>query len=179
MGLLGPRVGSIFDRFGGRPLVIPGATGVVLALGVLTQISTGTPYWLVMGVHVVMMTSLALLFTPVFTLGLGDVPTHLYSHASSMLGAVQQVAGALGTALVITISTSRAEDQVAAGIHPLECPLFMERSLRFCASAGLSVAVLALAVRLPTGRPQIRRPRPNRTHDKTLNSRPGVDRSLR
>ena len=34
------------------------------------------------------------------TLGLGDVPMHLYSHGSSTLGTIQQVAGAFGTALV-------------------------------------------------------------------------------
>ena len=30
MGLLGPRVGKAFDRFGARPLVIPGSIGVVV-----------------------------------------------------------------------------------------------------------------------------------------------------
>ena len=45
------------------------------------------------------MVSLAAIFTPVFTLGLGAVPQHLYSHGSSMLGALQQVAGAIGAAL--------------------------------------------------------------------------------
>ena len=38
MGLLGPRVGRLFDRFGGRPLVVPGSVGVVVALGLLTQV---------------------------------------------------------------------------------------------------------------------------------------------
>ena len=33
MGLLGPSVGRWFDRFGSRPLVVPGAVGIMVALG--------------------------------------------------------------------------------------------------------------------------------------------------
>ena len=40
MGLLGPRVGHLFDRFGGRPLVIPGRSGSALLLGVLAGFAT-------------------------------------------------------------------------------------------------------------------------------------------
>ena len=42
MGLLGPSVGRIFDRFGGRVLVIPGSAGIVVALGMLTQVGLAT-----------------------------------------------------------------------------------------------------------------------------------------
>ena len=45
MGLLGPTVGRAFDRFGSRPLVLPGSIGMVLALGGFTQVSTTMPYW--------------------------------------------------------------------------------------------------------------------------------------
>jgi DHA2 family lincomycin resistance protein-like MFS transporter len=44
MGLLGPTVGKVFDRFGSRPLVLPGSIGIVLALVGLTQISMTMPY---------------------------------------------------------------------------------------------------------------------------------------
>ena len=91
MGLLGPTVGRIFDAYGGRVLVIPGSIGIVLTLTGLSQISMTTPYWLVLVLHMVLMVSLASAFTPVFTLGLGSLPQHLYSHGSSILGTLQQV----------------------------------------------------------------------------------------
>src|SRR6188768_997071 len=94
MGLLGPSVGRIFDRFGGRVLVIPGSAGIVVALGMLTQVGLATSAWLVLVAHVLLMVSLAAVFTPVFTLGLGALPPHLYSHGSSLLGSLQQVAAA-------------------------------------------------------------------------------------
>ncbi len=83
MGLLGPQVGKLYDRIGGRPLVIPGGVGMLVALGLLTQVSVEQSVWLVLPVHVLFMVSLAAIFTPVFTLSLGALPPHLYSHGSS------------------------------------------------------------------------------------------------
>jgi DHA2 family lincomycin resistance protein-like MFS transporter len=48
---------------------------------------------------------LALMFTPLFTSGLGSLPSNLYSHGSAIVGTVQQLAGAAGTAVFITVMT--------------------------------------------------------------------------
>jgi DHA2 family lincomycin resistance protein-like MFS transporter len=151
MGLLGPQVGKLFDRFGGRPLVIPGSVGIFVALVLFSQISLTTPYWQVLGMHVLLMVSLAAVFTPVFTLGLGAVPPQLYSHASSLLGALQQVAGAAGAAVSTAVLSSRSETLLAGGSSP-EAALTGGLGRAFMISAGLSLIVIALAVVLP-GRP--------------------------
>ncbi len=148
MGLLGPRVGRIFDRLGGRPLVVPGAIGIMVSLVVMTQVSLTTPYAVLLGAHMLLMVSLAGLFTPVFTLGLGAVPMHLYSHASSLLGTLQQVAAAFGTALVVTVMSSRAAQLATGGAGEAEAMLGGLR-WAFWIGAGLAVAVVVLAVRLP------------------------------
>ncbi len=98
MGLLGPRVGHLYDRVGSRPLVIPGSIVMVAALAAFSRVDADTPFWLILTQHVVLMVSLATIFTPMFTLALGSLPEHLYSHGSSILGTLQQVAGAVGTA---------------------------------------------------------------------------------
>ncbi|MBD3784595.1 MAG: multidrug efflux MFS transporter, partial [Micrococcales bacterium] len=100
MGLLGPVVGRVLDRVGARPLTVPGSLGVLAALAALSRIDEATPYAAILGVQVLLMVSLAALFTPAFTLGLGALPPHLYSHGSSLLGTAQQVAAAVGTALI-------------------------------------------------------------------------------
>lgn len=151
MGLLGPRVGRLFDTFGGRPLVIPGAIGMTISLGLFTQIDLGTPYALILGMHILLMVSLAAIFTPVFTLGLGAVPQHLYSHASSLLGALQQVAGAMGAALSVAVLTARGESLAADGASELSAYVG-GMQWAFGLSAILSIAVIVLAVVLP-GRP--------------------------
>ncbi|MFF2555903.1 MDR family MFS transporter [Nocardia sp. NPDC058058] len=153
MGLLGPTVGKIFDRFGGRVLVIPAAIGITAALAGFTQISLTMPYWQLLALHILLMASLAAAFTPVFTLGLGSLPMQLYSHGSSMLGTLQQVAAAFGTALVVTIMSGRANSLIDSGTAVPEAHLNGMR-LAFAVSAALSILVIVMAVLLPSRAPE-------------------------
>jgi DHA2 family lincomycin resistance protein-like MFS transporter len=148
MGLLGPRVGRWFDAHGSRRLVLPGGVGAILALGVLTQVSLTTPIWAILGAHVLLMVSLALIFTPVFTLGLGDVPPHLYSHGSSLFGALQQVAGAMGTAVVATLISLRTTHLLEQGEDPLAAQVG-GMTAGFWFGVALTTVVLGLLLRLP------------------------------
>lgn len=151
MGLLGPTVGRLFDRFGGRPLVIPGSVGIVVALSGFGFVSMTMPYWLIVALHMLLMVSLAAIMTPTFTLGLGSLPPHLYSYGSSILGTLQQVSAAFGTALVVTVMTARSERLRATGVTETLAQLGGMR-LAFAIGAGLALAVVAVAVVLP-GRP--------------------------
>jgi len=148
MGLLGPQVGKVYDRFGSRPLVIPGSIGMVVALGALSRIGADTPYWLILGVHVVLMACLATIFTPVFTLGLGDLPPQLYSHGSSLLGTLQQVAGGVGTAVLAVVMSNRAEHLEKAGSSLSEA-FVGGLQWAFLVGAALGLVVVVLSVFLP------------------------------
>ncbi|MER5648086.1 MDR family MFS transporter [Streptosporangium sp. NPDC002524] len=156
MGLLGPVVGRLFDRFGGRILVIPGAIGITLALTGFALVTMTMPFWQLLGLHALLMVSLAATFTPVFTLGLGAVPPPLYSHASSILSTLQQVFAALGTALVITVMSARADVLKSEGATEVLATLGGMR-LAFVIGAVLSVAVIVAALLLPAradGKPE-------------------------
>ncbi|HZJ06499.1 MAG TPA: MDR family MFS transporter [Nocardioidaceae bacterium] len=148
MGLLGPRVGRVYDVRGARVLVIPGAIGLLASMTAFVALDANTPTWQILIAHVLLMVSLAALFTPVFTMGLGSLPPHLYSHGSSLLGTTQQVAGAMGTALVVTVMSSRATSLIGDGVAPVVASL---EGLRwaFAVGAGLCVVVLGLVTMLP------------------------------
>lgn len=148
MGLLGPAAGKVFDRFGGRVLVLPGSAGMVLALAGFTQVSLSMPYWQVLALHTLLMVSLAAMFTPLFTLGMNALPPHLYSHGSSMLGTLQQVAAAFGTALVVTVLSARSGQLVAEGVAPVPAQLSGMR-LAFVVAAVLALLTVAVAAKLP------------------------------
>lgn len=148
MGLLGPRVGRIYDAHGSRVLVRPGAIFVAAALGALAMVGASTPYWVVLVVHMVLMVGLAMLFTPLFTMGLGSLPVRLYSHGSSLLGTTQQVAGAFGTALVVMVMATRAESLSARGADP-EVAALSGLHWAFGVSAVLATVVVGLAFWLP------------------------------
>jgi DHA2 family lincomycin resistance protein-like MFS transporter len=149
MGLLGPQVGKIYDRVGSRPLVIPGSIGMVVALGVLSRVDLDTPYWLILGVHVALMACLAAIFTPVFTIGLGDLPMNLYSHGSSLLGTLQQVAGAIGTAVLVVVLQNRRDDLTAGGSSLPEA-FVGGLQWAFVVGAAIGVVVIVLSLLLPS-----------------------------
>ncbi|MCS5496323.1 DHA2 family efflux MFS transporter permease subunit [Cnuibacter physcomitrellae] len=115
MGLLSPVVGRLYDRFGPRPLLVPGSIVLSGVLWSLTQVSPTTPWWAVLLAHIGLSAALAFMFTPLFTASLGSLRPSLYSHGSAVVGTVQQVAGAAGTALFISVMSAVAASQVASG----------------------------------------------------------------
>jgi MFS transporter, DHA2 family, lincomycin resistance protein len=137
MGLLGPVVGRLYDRLGARKLVIPGAAVLTAALWAFTTLRTGSPLWTIIAFHVVLVLGISLMLTPLMTDALGRLPGHLDSHGSAIMATLQQVAGAAGTALFITVMAvastestmgtdvagARAAFMVAAVIATVALPL--------------------------------------------------------
>jgi DHA2 family lincomycin resistance protein-like MFS transporter len=115
MGLLAPFIGRIYDAMGPRALVITGSAIVSLSLWGMTFLGVDTTIWWVLVAHVSLSIGLALLFTPLFTAGLGSLSPALYSHGSAVVGTIQQVAGAAGVALFITVMSSRASAELTSG----------------------------------------------------------------
>ncbi|WP_084605971.1 DHA2 family efflux MFS transporter permease subunit [Agreia bicolorata] len=108
MGVLAPFVGRIYDRFGPRVLLIPGSIIVSAAFWGMTLFTATTGWGWVLAAHVTMSLGLALLFTPLFTAGLASLTPKLYSHGSAVVGTVQQLAGAAGTALFVSVMSAQA-----------------------------------------------------------------------
>jgi DHA2 family lincomycin resistance protein-like MFS transporter len=150
MGLLAPVVGLLFDRYGPRPLVAPGALIASLALWDMTRFGIDTGKAAVIVAHVLLSVGLAFMFTPLLTSALGSLPHQLYSHGSAIVGTVQQVAGAAGTALFVTVMTRTSASSrghgasslvsVANGIHA---------ALLWGGIISAAAAALALLVRRP------------------------------
>ncbi|RKT82422.1 MFS transporter, DHA2 family, lincomycin resistance protein [Saccharopolyspora antimicrobica] len=104
LGLLGRPVGRLFDRVGARPLVIPGAAAMAVSLCLFASLGPDSSLAAVIAIHVVLMCGLGLMMTPLMTASLSALPDHLYSHGSAILATLQQVAGAFGTAVFVTVS---------------------------------------------------------------------------
>nr|WP_229790456.1 DHA2 family efflux MFS transporter permease subunit [Mycetocola manganoxydans] len=142
MGLLAPLVGRLYDRFGPKPLLIPGSIIVSSALWALTMITESTTSTYLLGAHLLLSLGLAFLFTPLFTSALGSVNPHLYSHASATVGTVQQVAGAAGTALFITIMSSTSVALASEGASATTAAAGGVQAAFF---AGAVISLLAVA----------------------------------
>ena len=127
MAILSPIVGGLFDKFGPRPLVIPGAVVLSAALWGMTTLDQNSPVVVVIVLHCLLNTGLGFIFTPLFTSALGSLQKSLYSHGSAIINTLQQLAGAAGTAVFITLMTTgtaaavddgmAAVPAAAAGVH--------------------------------------------------------------
>ncbi|MEN3303214.1 DHA2 family efflux MFS transporter permease subunit [Pseudonocardia sp.] len=143
MGLLGPVVGRLYDRIGARPLVVPGAVVLALALWAFTTLDASSPLWKIIAMHVVLVVGLSLMLTPLITDALGRLPGDLDSHGSAILATLQQVAGAAGTALFITVMSLASAD-AATGTDVAGA-----RAAFLCAAV---IATVALPLTLLIGR---------------------------
>ena len=119
LGVLGRPVGALFDRVGARPLVIPGAVLLAGSLWLFSLLGPGSAVLTVVGIHMLLMAGLALMMTPLMTEALGVLPDRLYSHGSAILSTLQQVAGAFGTAVFVTVASvaSASGSPDADGLH--------------------------------------------------------------
>ena len=169
MGLLGPVVGRLYDGYGPKGLTAFGSAAMVGVLLSLSTVAAATPVWLLVGLHVLLSIGLACLFTPAFTTGLNPLPPHLYSHGSAILATLQQVAGAAGTALLVTIMAVRALGLTRAGAPPTVAQI-EGIQLAFLVGGVLAVAAVPLALLLRRPAPTVafdqpaREPDPDRSH---------------
>ncbi|MGR3723296.1 MDR family MFS transporter [Abyssibius alkaniclasticus] len=150
MGLLAPFVGRLFDAHGARKLVIPGAIAVSSALWIMAGFGPETAFALVLASHMILSLGLAFLFTPLFTSSLGSLPQALYSHGSAVLGTTQQVAGAAGIALFVSIMSLRRADALDKGLGPLDATAAgLQLAFTVAASISLLLIVAGFFVRRP------------------------------
>jgi DHA2 family lincomycin resistance protein-like MFS transporter len=98
---------------------------------------------MIIGMHVVLVVGLSLMLTPLITDALGQLPGDLDSHGSAILATLQQVAGAAGTALFITVM-SLASTDAATGTDVAGA-----RAAFLCAAV---IATVALPLTLLIGR---------------------------
>lgn len=113
MGLMSPISGRLFDRFGAQWLARIGLIIVFSMLFTFGTVDHNVSLGSIIAIHSIMMFGISLLMMPVMTMSLNQLPSELYPHGSAILNTVQQVAGAIGTALLITIMSTRQESLIA------------------------------------------------------------------
>jgi MFS transporter, DHA2 family, lincomycin resistance protein len=142
MGLLGPHVGRLYDKFGPIRLLVPGVIVVSIVLWAMTLLGPHTPVHNILAGHVVMSIGFAFLFTPLFTVSLSSVKPNLYSHGSAVIGTIQQAAGAAGVALFVALMSARAATLGARGVAPLDA---LSGGVRIGFLCGALISLFAVA----------------------------------
>lgn len=142
MGLLGPRVGRLYDKMGPTRLMVPGVMVVSAVLWAMTLLGPSTWVGYILAGHVVMSVGFAFLFTPLFTASLSSVKPSLYSHGSAVIGTIQQVAGAAGVALFVALMSARSTTLDAQGLGPVDA---LSGGIRAGFLCGAIISLFAVA----------------------------------
>lgn len=141
MGLLAPTVGRIYDRIGPTALLTTGSIIVSIVLWYMTMFTQTTSVWWVLAAHITLSLGLALLFTPVFSAGLGSLKPELYSHGSAIVGTVQQLAGAAGATLFVTVMSAQAATLAIGGMSEVSS---LASGIRLAFLVGAIISLLAI-----------------------------------
>ena len=141
MGAMGPVAGRLFDKHGPRVLAIIG-TGV-LALTTATFMFMGPGMGLITltVIYTVRLFSLSLVNMPISTWGMNALPDKLMNHGTSVQNTFRQVAGSLGTAVIVSASTVA----VTAGVFGIHAA--------FAVATALCVLGFVLTVALVRNKP--------------------------
>ncbi|AIQ33065.1 MFS transporter [Paenibacillus sp. FSL P4-0081] len=110
---MSPVTGKLYDRFGAKPLFIIGLLFIIPAMWAVTDLSESTTYTYLMIRTIGLRIGLSFITMPLNTAGLNALPRQLGTHGTAVNNTVRQIAGAIGTAVVITIYTAQTTSHAA------------------------------------------------------------------
>ncbi|WP_226537376.1 DHA2 family efflux MFS transporter permease subunit [Fictibacillus halophilus] len=108
MGIMSPITGRLFDKFGAKWLALIGLGLIANTLWQFAFIDLTTPYITIMVFNTLLMLGISMVMMPIMTNALNELPPPLYPHGTAIISTLQQVAGAVGTALLVSIMTNRS-----------------------------------------------------------------------
>lgn len=109
MAIMMPITGKLFDKFGGRALAIIGLAITVITSYLFSKLTLETTYTHLIILYTIRMFGFSMVNMPVTTNGLNQLPARFYPHGTAMNNTMSQVSGAIGTALLVTVMTTRAK----------------------------------------------------------------------
>lgn len=146
-GLMSPVIGKLFDRFGPKWLVIPGFLITIIVVWFLSNVTTTTTLTVMVLLHISLMIGIALIMMPAQTNGLNQLPKKYYPSGTAIMNTLQQIAGAIGTAVSVSIMSSGQQAYLAATKDPTN-PIHIPEAITAGIQNGfifvLFIVVLAL-----------------------------------
>jgi EmrB/QacA subfamily drug resistance transporter len=146
MGTLSLRYSErLMMRFGPRTTLIPGLVLIAAGLGLYARVPVHGHYLTdVLPAGLLMGTGVGVSMAALMTLAMSGVEPHQAGLASGLVNTTAQVGGALGLAVLATLSTTRTGSALASGASP-HAALTAGYHLGFVVGALLVVAAIAIA----------------------------------
>lgn len=106
--------GRLFDKYGARKLAIPGIILLVIASLPFSNLHKDISTMFITVIYSIRYIGIALVIMPLQTAGMNALPNKLLAHASAVINMAKQVAGSLGTAVLITVMSNVATSNAPA-----------------------------------------------------------------
>lgn len=113
MGIMSPVTGRLFDKYGPKTMSILGLCILVATTFLFSRLGMHTSYMSLVLLFTIRNFGMSMVFMPIMTNGLNELPQKDYPHGTAMNNTLQQVSGAIGSALLITVMNSRTESKAA------------------------------------------------------------------
>ncbi|MBX5437678.1 MAG: DHA2 family efflux MFS transporter permease subunit [Alicyclobacillaceae bacterium] len=113
MGIMSPVAGALFDRIGPRPLVLFGLSVTTVTTWMFAHLTDATTYRHVMWLYTARMFGMSFIMMTVMTAGLNQLPRRLNSHGTAAANTARTVAASLGTAILVSVMSTRANLHIA------------------------------------------------------------------
>ena len=114
MGALGPVAGKLLDTIGIKPLAIFGIGIMTYATWELSKLNMDTTYLHIMWIYIVRSFGMAFIMMPIMTAGMNALPPRLISHGNAFVNTMRQLAGSIGTAILVTVMTTQQTNHLSA-----------------------------------------------------------------
>ncbi|MCD8887908.1 multidrug efflux MFS transporter [Staphylococcus arlettae] len=101
--LMSVYTGKIYDKYGLKILAIPGFILLIIMTILHCFLTTDTPYWYIVVIYALRMFAVALIIMPLNTIGINALQPENISHGTAIMNSLRIIAGAIGTAVMITI----------------------------------------------------------------------------
>ncbi|MCM3227628.1 DHA2 family efflux MFS transporter permease subunit [Terribacillus saccharophilus] len=110
--IMSPITGKLFDKIGARPLALIGLLITTITTYFLSTLTIDTTYTYMMTVYTFRMIGVSMVMMPIMTAGLNQLPKRYYAHGTAMANTLRQMAGAIGTALLVTVFSTQSKEHV-------------------------------------------------------------------
>jgi len=155
MGIMSPITGRLFDKFGARALAIIGLSITIFTTYEFSHLAMDTSYSFLMLMYSLRMLGMSMVMMPVMANGINQLPQTMNPHATAMNNTLQQVSGAAGSALLVTLMQNKTEAeaerlaQAAAGDPAKMADIMNEAMLNginFSFKISVLIALIALVL---------------------------------
>jgi len=142
MAFTGPIAGKIYDKMGIKILYLVGSSVLIVTHFSLFLINIHTSIWLVATIQAFRCLALGLIFTPIMTWGMANIPKTKTSDATALLNSLRNLGGAIGSALFVSIMTEVAHTLGSSK----ENPEMYGFNIVFLTMTGLSFILLFFGI---------------------------------